>query len=322
MTLVVPGREDSHQQVLVHDIESQAVLLGLMTSHYEPQTIPSTKRLCDVPPELRGHASPWRFVYTKDISCSFVVILYGIRPQHVVEPVVVQIVESIIKKRAANISQIIHLPRTISYPTMYHKHALVNKACKREVVKHPLNSLKQVGSSIPSQTTPALLEEAVPLVHAALFMVAADEPNALWQQYLESKQQSNDLNLMIATIHEVTIEDKHRCIVLVRATIAHKKEQEIPKVSMQVAKNTTGCLGLCNRRLHRKYLSGCGCQKTDVVNEVIAKEVLQETLLRPFRVKHVFLPAYFASDPSRLLCDLSGAAAHVVKQSATRIASV
>mmetsp|Transcript_56958 Transcript_56958/g.162268 ORF Transcript_56958/g.162268 Transcript_56958/m.162268 type:complete len:252 (+) Transcript_56958:634-1389(+) len=248
-------------------------------------------------------------MYTKDVAL-ICVVLDWVRPQQVVDPRV----RVVVVQRTTDSPDVVDLEIPLADAAVHAQDAVGDQAGDGHDVEGQVEELEQLGPKRP-QPLVALVQEAVPLVHEAELVVAPHQPHLLGQQHLEREQQAYDLQLVLATIDEVAVEDEHRRIALVRAAESAEYEQQVPELAVDVAEDLAGRAGLHQRRLDGADLRGGPREEGQRVDVLLAEELHQEALLAPAGVERVAgLLVHELRQLPRLLHDgpgsASGAAQH------------
>mmetsp|Transcript_86204 Transcript_86204/g.219592 ORF Transcript_86204/g.219592 Transcript_86204/m.219592 type:complete len:319 (+) Transcript_86204:317-1273(+) len=277
----------------MHDVETQAVLLGLVASHDEAQPVPCTERLRDVPPEICALGAAGGLVHAEGLVMVCVVVLDGVRPQQIPDPLVRVLLEVRMVQWALDFPQVMHIPLAIANASVDNQDLVVDPRGQRQVRERIADHLEDRGALLRPHRLDDGLVEAVLHVHVRILVVAAVDEDLVRHGDLEGEDHHQQLDLVRAAVHHVAVEHHYGAVDRAWEAEATEEEQHITKLAVGVAENLARGLYFLQRRPRREDPRRAGDQELGDLHGPGAaagtQEAQQRVLVEPVLVTHVHL---------------------------------
>ena len=144
-----------------------------------------------------------------------------------------------------------------SNSTVKTKNLIFDKSCQRKPIEQSIESHKYRSFLIRLffQLLSALISESEVYINLTILMISSDEMNLLRIEAFKSKQKTDGLDGMIASINKISKKDIIKILnilflsILMRSSIECKETHKISKLSMNISKYFQRRLSLKNHRL-------------------------------------------------------------------------
>mmetsp|Transcript_26886 Transcript_26886/g.63063 ORF Transcript_26886/g.63063 Transcript_26886/m.63063 type:complete len:339 (-) Transcript_26886:181-1197(-) len=180
------------------------------------------------------------------------VILDRIRPKYVPKDSILRGLELVVVQRPLDLPHIVELPLAVANATVQRQDLASHEAGEGKILESPGEGSIDSVSGFARERLQNDLLEAVLLVHGRVLMVSSIEEHLRRKKNLQGKEDERRLHLMLATIHEVPIEDAARAVLGPRHAEGMEQKDQVSQLSMDVAKYLARYLYLCERRLRCK----------------------------------------------------------------------
>mmetsp|Transcript_113072 Transcript_113072/g.359272 ORF Transcript_113072/g.359272 Transcript_113072/m.359272 type:complete len:405 (-) Transcript_113072:738-1952(-) len=271
----------------MHDVETQAVLLGLVASHDEAQPVPCAEGLRDVPPETRALGAAGGLVHAEGLLMVCVVVLDGVRPEDAVDPVLRGVHELILLQGSRDRQNVRESPGAVADAAVHAQDLRRDETSEGQDIEGLVEEVEELGPEL-AQPRVTIIFKAVPLVHGPVFVVAAYEPNLLGEQHLVGEQQAENLELVGASVHEVAVEDEARGVALRGVSEGVEQQEDVAELTVNVAENPARGLGLHHRRLHAQDLARGVREERQRIHILRTEQVNEQALVVPIAIELVF----------------------------------
>mmetsp|Transcript_28370 Transcript_28370/g.85537 ORF Transcript_28370/g.85537 Transcript_28370/m.85537 type:complete len:200 (+) Transcript_28370:364-963(+) len=165
------------------------------------------------------------------------VVLDGVRPQQVPQPLVVVLLQVAVLQGPPDPPQRVGRPVAVADPAVHDQDLVLDDARQREESEAHGDGLVESLAVSVAEGDHASPVEAVLRVHVRVLVVAAVQKHVRRVHDLQREQQAQHLDLVLASIDEVPVEDRGRALRGAGYPEGGEEQQEVPQLAVDVTKD-------------------------------------------------------------------------------------